>query len=53
MPPIDEQQEIVTYINEKAATIENTIRKRTTLIDKMTAYKKSLIYEVVTGKREV
>lgn len=53
MPPIDEQQEIVTYINEKAATIENTIRKRTTLIDKMTACKKSLIYEVVTGKLEV
>lgn len=52
-PPLDEQQEIVRYINEKAAAIEKTIQKRTMLIDKMTAYKKSLIYEVVTGKREV
>lgn len=52
-PPLDEQREIVRYIDEKAAAIEKTIQKRTMLIDKMTAYKKSLIYEVVTGKREV
>lgn len=52
-PPLDEQQEIVRYIDEKAAAIEKTIQKRTMLIDKMAAYKKSLIYEVVTGKREV
>ena len=52
-PLLNEQQEIVRYINEEAAAIEKTIVKRTRLIDRLTEYKKSLIYEVVTGKREV
>lgn len=53
LPPIEEQMEIADYIDEKTAKIEATIKKREETIAKLQEYKKSLIYEVVTGKREV
>lgn len=53
VPPFEEQTEIVQYINTKCAKIDSTISKQTSIIEKLTEYKKSLIYEAVTGKWEV
>ena len=48
-----EQKEIADYLDAKCAEIDAFIAKKQTVIDKLTEYKKSLIYECVTGKREV
>jgi len=53
VPPIEEQQEIKEYLDHKYEYIEKMIGKKTTIIEKLAEYKKSLIYEVVTGKKEV
>ena len=53
LPPKKEQQEIAEYLDEKCLLIESVASGRQQVIDKLTGYKKSLIYEVVTGKREV
>ena len=53
IPSLDEQSEIVAYLDEKTAAIESLIQKKEQLITELEAYKKSLIYEYVTGKREV
>ncbi len=53
VPPYKEQIEIADYLDEKCASIEKTINDRQVAIDKLQEYKKSLIYEVVTGKKEV
>ncbi|MBM6974305.1 restriction endonuclease subunit S [Intestinimonas butyriciproducens] len=52
-PPISEQKEIAYYLDIKCEIIEFSIRKKQELIDRLSSYKKSLIYEVVTGKKEV
>lgn len=52
-PPIEEQKNIVRFLNQKCQQIEKAISTKQQIIDKLTEYKKSLIYEVVTGKREV
>ena len=53
IPPLPEQQEIADYLDAKCSAIDATIQKRELAIEKLTAYKQSLIYECVTGKREV
>lgn len=53
VPPYDEQKIIADYIADKVNHIEVEIDKRNKLIEKYSEYKKSLIYEVVTGKKEV
>lgn len=53
LPDLEEQQEIATYIRSKCAEIDKLIAKKEQLIKELESYKKSLIYEVVTGKREV
>lgn len=53
VPPICEQREIVKYLQSKENLIDKTIADRNKAIDKLQEYKKSLIYEVVTGKKEV
>lgn len=53
LPSIEEQQEIASFLDEKCSSIDATIARKESLIEKLQAYKKSLIYEVVTGKREV
>ncbi len=53
LPDLEEQQEIATYIRSKCAKIDKLIAKKEQLIKELESYKKSLIYEVVTGKREV
>ena len=52
-PPIDEQKEIADYLDAKCAEIDGLIAKKEQLVKELEGYKKSLIYEVVTGKREV
>lgn len=53
VPPRDEQDEIVEYLDNKCAQIDQLITIKQKKIDKLNEYKKSLIYEYVTGKREV
>lgn len=51
--PIEEQKEIANYLYGKCAEIDTLIAKKTALLDEMETYKKSVIYEYVTGKKEV
>lgn len=53
VPPLEEQKEIVGYLDAKCAEIDELIAKKEQLVKELESYKKSLIYEVVTGKREV
>ena len=53
LPNKDEQQQIVNYLDKKCSAIDKLISNKEKVIDKLTEYKKSLIYECVTGKREV
>lgn len=53
LPPLHEQKEIANYLNAKCAEIDGLIAKKEQLVKELESYKKSLIYEVVTGKREV
>lgn len=53
VPSLNEQREIVHYLNAKCAEIDGLIAKKEQLVKELERYKKSLIYEVVTGKREV
>ena len=53
LPPLDEQKEIADYLDAKCAEIDRLIAKKEQLVKELESYKKSLIYEVVTGKREV
>jgi len=52
-PPIEEQNEIVSFLDEKCSQIDTLIALKQQKIEKLQQYKKSLIYEYVTGKREV
>lgn len=52
-PPLDEQKEIANYLDAKCAEIDKLIAKKEQLVKELESYKKSLIYEVVTGKRGV
>ena len=53
LPTFPEQEEIVNYLDAKCAEIDGLIAKKEQLVRELESYKKSLIYEVVTGKREV
>ena len=53
LPPLDEQQEIAAYLDRQCAEIDRLIAKKEQIITELEGYKKSLIYECVTGKREV
>ena len=52
-PTLDEQIEIVKYLDKRTAEINSLIAEKEFLIKDLESYKKSLIYEVVTGKRRV
>ncbi len=52
-PPKNEQKYIADYLDNKCVKIDEIITNKNFLINKLTEYKKSLIYEVVTGKKEV
>lgn len=53
VPALTEQKEITNYLDAKCAEIDMLIAKKEQLVKELESYKKSLIYEVVTGKREV
>lgn len=53
LPPKEEQKTIAEYLDKTCATIDSAIEQKQKLIEKLTEYKKSLIYECVTGKRKV
>lgn len=52
-PPIEEQREILAYLNKKSSEIDTLITKKEQFLTELDSYKKSLIYEYVTGKKEV
>ena len=53
IPPMKEQQAIANYLDEKCAAIDALVAEKEKLIADLETYKKSLIFELVTGKREV
>ena len=53
LPPIEEQIEIVSFIKKRSLELNKLIMKKELLVQELESYKKSLIYEVVTGKLEV
>ena len=53
LPPITEQTIIVDHLDRKCQALDSLIAEKEALIKDMEAYKKSLIFEVVTGKRKV
>ena len=52
-PELDEQDQIIDYLDDKCDAIDRGISQKLTIIDTLAEYKRSLIYEVVTGKKEV
>ena len=53
LPPIDEQRQIADYLDKRCEKIDKLIAIKQQKIEKLNEYKKSLIYEYVTGKKEV
>ena len=53
VPPIENQQKIADYLDKKCKEIEEIITEKQSQIETLESYKKSLIYEYVTGKKEV
>ena len=53
LPPLSEQRAIAAYLDEKCAAIDALIEEKKQLIEDLGVYKKSLIYETVTGKRKI
>ena len=53
LPPLGEQTRIVAYVDDRCSEIDKAIEAKQLIIDELKAYKKSLIWEAVTGKREV
>lgn len=52
-PELDEQEQIIDYLDDKCDAIDRVISQKLTIIDTLAEYKQSLIYEVVTGKKAV
>lgn len=53
VPSIDEQREIAAYLDEKTSAIDSVVAKKNQLVTELERLKKSLIFEYVTGKKEV
>lgn len=53
VPSLEEQNEIVLFLNSKCAHIDSLIEQKRKLINELENYKSSLIFEYVTGKKEV
>lgn len=51
--PIEEQKEIADYLEEKCKAIDVLIEKKEKFVNELKQYKESIIYEYVTGKKEV
>ena len=53
LPHPDEQKSISEYLDKRCKAIDDTIEMKEKVVERLSKYKKSLIYEVVTGKKEV
>ena len=53
LPNVETQKTIVDYLDKKCSAIDTAIEQKQNIIEKLTEYKKSLIYECVTGKKEI
>ena len=53
VPPLDEQRDISSYLDEKCSEIDSLIAVKQQKVEKLKDYKKSIIYEAVTGKIEI
>ena len=53
LPPLSEQQTIASYLDEKTSQIDSLIAIKQEKITELKDYKKSIIYEYVTGKKKV
>lgn len=53
VPPLSEQEKVVEFIEQQGEKIDAIIKEKEALIQDLEALKKSLIFEVVTGKRKV
>ena len=53
LPPRYEQECIVNYLQEKCNEIDIIINKKQNIIQKLDAYKKSIIFECITGKHKI
>ncbi len=53
LPHPDEQKSISEYLDKRCKAIDDTIEMKEKVVERLSEYKKSLIYEVVTGKEEV
>ena len=53
VPPLEEQLEIATFLNQKVTVIDEIIGNKQKQLDAIRQHKKSLIYEYVTGKKRV
>ena len=53
IPPLSEQQQIAEFLDTKCEEIDSLIALKQTKIEQLKEYKKSLIYEYVTGKKQV
>lgn len=53
LPSIEEQKEIVKYLDSQIKKVDSLIQDKEVAIEELESYKKSLIYEYVTGKKEV
>ncbi|MDY6285261.1 MAG: restriction endonuclease subunit S [Fibrobacter sp.] len=53
IPPLSEQKAIADYLDEKCSEIDATIADKQRQLETLDEYKKSLIFEYVTGKKEV
>jgi type I restriction enzyme S subunit len=53
LPPVEEQEAITAFLDQKLEAIQEAITTKQDQIEKLKAYKASLIYEYVTGKKQV
>lgn len=53
VPPFEEQRQIADFLDQKCSEIDQTISEKQLQLETLAEYKKSLIYEYVTGKKEV
>lgn len=53
VPPLDEQEKIAAFLNKKSSEIDSLVAEKKQQLEVLDSYKKSLIYEYVTGKKEV
>jgi type I restriction enzyme S subunit len=53
LPPLSEQQQIAEFLDQKCADIDSLVAIKQQKIEELKEYKKSIIYEYITGKKEV